>query len=222
MTRDLRPPRTLDAGIRCWLQSSPKRVSRPPSFPPPLLSLERKLHVLVVAGLVAVAGCSASQSAPSRLPPGAVVLPYDAQGAYLFGDAIEPNAVGLLTSPSFQARQLLAERTRQAHVVTRVRVQTVTSDIIHGEPRYQLTVTEIGPPFGSAGLPGGRAELDVGPQSPAFGIVKAHDARLVGKSFIGFFRWFRGGEEPQLHWHLTSDDPETAAAIREAALTSED
>lgn len=144
-------------------------------------------------------------------------MPYDAYGAHLFGDAIEPSAVGLLVSPSFQTRQLLAERTRQAHVVTRVRVQTVTSDVIHGEPRYQLTVTELGPPFGSAGLPGGRAELEVGPRSPAFAIVKAHDAQLVGKSFIGFFRWFQGGDEPQLHWHLAADDPETATAVRETA-----
>ena len=131
-------------------------------------------------------------------------------------------AVGLLVAaPSTQARLTLAERTRQSHVVTRVRVQTVTADVIHGEPRYQLVVAEVGPPLGSAGLPGGRAELEVVPQTPAFGIVRAHDARLVGKSFVGFFRWFRAGEEPRLHWHLAADDPETLSAVREAALVAE-
>lgn len=149
------------------------------------------------------------------------MLPYDAYGAHLFGDVIEPSAVGLLISaPSPQARRLLAERARQSHVVTRVRVQTVTADVIHGEPRYQIVVTEIGPSLTPAGLPGGRAELEVVPQTPAFGIVKANDTRLVGKSFLGFFRWFRAGEEPRLHWHLASDDAETIDAVREAALPS--
>jgi len=176
-----------------------------------------------MAGLLgSVIGCTASRPPASNVPPGAVVLPYDAYGAHLFGDVIEPNAVGLLVAaPSTQARLTLAERTRQSHVVTRVRVQTVTADVIHGEPRYQLVVAEVGPPLGSAGLPGGRAELEVVPQTPAFGIVRAHDARLVGKSFVGFFRWFRAGEEPRLHWHLAADDPETLSAVREAALVAE-
>lgn len=175
-----------------------------------------------MAGLLGCAiGCSASRPPASNLPRGAVVLPYDAYGAHLFGDVIEPNAVGLLvTAPSAQARQLLAERTRQSHVVTRVRVQTITADVVHGEPRYQIIVAEVGPPLGPAALPGGRAELEVVPQTPAFGIVRAHDARLIGKSFVAFFRWFRAGEEPRLHWHLASDDPETVTAVREAALTT--
>lgn len=196
-------------------------MPHPQPLPSTPTRLVRSLRSLAAVCLLASAiGCATSGSpSASNLPPGAVVLPYDAYGAHLFGDVIEPSAVGLLTAaPSPQARQLLGERTRQAHVVTRVRVQTVTADVIHGQPRYQLVLAEIGPSLTRSGLPGGRVELEVWPQTPAFGIVKANDTRLVGKSFLGFFRWFRAGEEPRIHWHLASDDPETIDAAREAAL----
>lgn len=158
---------------------------------------------------------------PSRIPQGAVLVPYDAKAAGLFDDVIEPNAIGLFASPaSREGRIVIEERTRLSHVVTRVRVQTVTSDLVNGAPVYHLVLAALDQPLAQAALPEGRVEIEVGPATPAYGIVKSVDAGLVGRSFVGFFRWFSGGDEPRLFWHLSADDPEVVTAIREASLLS--
>lgn len=151
-----------------------------------------------------------------------MVVPYDAHGARLFDDVIEPNAIGLIvSSPSRANRGLLHERTQLAHAVARVRVQTLTADLINGVPTYHLVLAAVGQPLARAALPEGRAEVDIGPTDPGFGIVKSFETQLVGRSFVGFFRWFSAGDEPRLRFHLSADDPGVVDAVLEAALASE-
>lgn len=172
---------------------------------------------VVLGGLVA--GCSKPPVAPSRIPQGAVLAPYDARAAGLFDDVIEPNAVGLLvSSPSREGKIVLEERTRHSHVVTRARVQTVTSDLVQGVPVFHVVLAGIDAPLAHAPLPEGRVELEIGPMSPAYGIVKSLDSGLVGRTFVGFFRWFSAGDEPRLFWHLSADAPDVITAVREASL----
>lgn len=167
-------------------------------------------------------GCaSRAPSAPSEIPSGARLDRYDFEAGRLFDQIIDPKALGLLASSSSLSRTeslLLRERARRAHVVTRVRVQTVTLDSARGIAGYQLVLAAVDEPLGRAELPRGRVEIEIGPQTPAFGVAKSFDTRLVGRHFLGFFRWFLEGDEPRLHWHLTADDPESLAVAREAAL----
>lgn len=167
-------------------------------------------------------GCTKNVPPPSHIPQGAVLVPYEAYGARLFDDVIEPSALRLGgSSPSASRDFRMAERARASHVISRVRVRTVTSDLTDGVPTFHLVVAAVDSPLTRAALPEGSVELLVGPKDLAFGIVKSFDADLVGRSFIGFFRWFATPEEPRLHWHLSADTQDVAAAVRESLATEE-
>lgn len=160
----------------------------------------------------------------SRLPAGAVLVPYEAFLARVFDDVIEPGALAPTASAGSPNRPLLEERTRTAHSVSRVRVQTVTSDKVDGAPVYHLTLVAVGDPIAKSALPERRVELVIDRVTPAFGVARAFDNQLVGRSFIGFFRWFSPmaeDDEPRVHWHLSPDDPDLVASIREMSLASE-
>lgn len=190
-----------------------------------MASFLRHASVLALVGWIfGLTACAKKPLVESHLPAGATLVPYDAFLAGIFDDVIEPGAVGPMISSSTRNRPLLAERTRTAHSVTRVRVQTVTSDQVDGAPVYHVSLVAIGEPLAKSALPENRAELVIAKLTPAFGIVKAFDAQLVGRSFVGFFRWFSPmseADEPQLHWHLSPDDPDLIAALREISLGAE-
>ena len=64
-------------------------------------------------------------------------------------------------------------------------------------------------------------EIAVRDDSPAYGIVKWLDTKLIGHSFIGFFHRFAGNYEPQVRFHLSPDDPHVMAAVRDASALNE-
>jgi hypothetical protein len=64
-------------------------------------------------------------------------------------------------------------------------------------------------------------EIAVRWDSPAFGVVKWLDTKLIGRSFVAFFHRYAGPEEVELRFHLSADDPEVLAAVREAATLRE-
>jgi hypothetical protein len=65
-------------------------------------------------------------------------------------------------------------------------------------------------------------ELNIRPKSRAYGIARAFDTRLRGLTFIGFVRRFAGEEgELEIHWHLSPDTAEVAAAVKEAVALGE-
>jgi hypothetical protein len=140
----------------------------------------------------------------------------------LFDDSIAPAAVGVagvVTSPRMDP--LLRERTQHAEVVERVRVSTVTVDRIGDVPTYHIGLMLASEPLAGRRLPLERIELSVVRSGPAFPILQSLDAGLIGRIFVGFFRRFATADEPDLHFHLASDDPETIAAVRDASALSE-
>jgi hypothetical protein len=148
--------------------------------------------------------------------------PYDAQAAILFDDRIDGNAVGLAdvtdnprTDPTFRAR------TQSSEVVGRVRVLTVTSDLLGGKPHYRVSLVFLAPPLVQRGINDDHVEVSVGSSSAAYGVVKWLDAALIGRTFIGFFRRYAEGEEPAIHFHLAADTPLVLAAAREADMLGE-
>jgi hypothetical protein len=66
-----------------------------------------------------------------------------------------------------------------------------------------------------------RVEIAVRSDSPAFGVVKWLDTRLIGRTFVGFFRRYAGTEDAELRYHLSADSPDVLTAVHEAAALSE-
>ncbi|MCC6552595.1 MAG: cobalamin ABC transporter substrate-binding protein [Polyangiaceae bacterium] len=187
---------------------------------PALVSLA--LALAASAGLT-TAGCAGSGQ-DAQGPEDASGLPaWDAHARELFDDNIDAAAVGLtMEGPAPRSDPYLRERAQTADVVARVRISTVTVDSIGDESTYHLGIQIGYPPLVKPQLPDQTFELIIRSTSRASGIAKAFDARLRGLTFVGFIRRFAGeGGEPEIHWHLAPDTPETAAAVKEAVALGE-
>ncbi len=141
----------------------------------------------------------------------------------LFDDRIDPNAVGLAdvaatprTDPVFKARAQAAE------AVARVRVATLSVDSAASKPIYRVSLVQVaGGVVAQRGLTDERIEIVVRTDSPAFGVVKWLDTRLIGKTFVGFFHRYGGTDDVELRFHLSADSPDVFAAAHEAAALRE-
>lgn len=172
--------------------------------------------------LVAALSAVACGSQAAAAPPAQNFPVYGGNAVQLFDDRIDPTAVGLAdVAENPRTDATLRARTQNAEVVGRTRVSTVSVDSIGGRPVYRLRFTFIEPPLVSRGFSGGQIEVAIGDDSPAFGIVKWLDTKLIGHSFIGFFHRFAGNYEPQVRFHLSPDAPQVMAAVRDASALSE-
>jgi hypothetical protein len=151
-----------------------------------------------------------------------VLAPYAGPDLELFDDRIDPVAVGV-ADVAMHARTdpVLRKRTQRADVVTRVRVSTVTVDAVNGEPVYHVTLQLADAPMVRHRASDSRIDLAIRQQSPSFGLVKWLDTRIIGRTFVGFLRQFAGSEETELHFHLSPDDAEVAAAVKDATALEE-
>lgn len=171
---------------------------------------------------VLVASCG-GPTATAQAPQSPQEFPvYGNSAAQLFDDRIEPMAVGLAgVENDPRLDPILRQRTQNAEVVGRTRVTTVNIDSVGGKPVYRLRFKLLDPPVVARGFTSDQLEVAVADDSPAFGIVKWLDARLIDYSFIGFFRRFAGNPEPQVRFHLSADDPQLMAAVRDASALRE-
>lgn len=177
---------------------------------------------LRVIGLLATLSTAACAGRPAAAPTPQNLPVYAGNATQLFDDRIEPTAVGLAdVSENPQTDPMLRARTQNAEVVGRTRVSTVSVDSVGGKPVYRLRFTFVEPPVAIRGFSGNDVEIAVRDDSPAFGIVKWLDTKLIGHSFIGFFRRFAGAYEPEVRFHLSPDDPRVLAAVRDASALSE-
>ena len=140
----------------------------------------------------------------------------------MFDDRIDPTAVGLADVPeSPRTDPVLRSRTQSAEVVVRTRVSTVNVDLASGKAVYRLLFTFAETPIVARGFSGNQIEIVVRDDSPAFGIVKWLDTKLIGHSFVGFFHRFAGKDEPEVRFHLSPDDPQVLGAVRDASALIE-
>lgn len=185
-------------------------------------SLLRAAALLFMVGLTAgVDGCDATPTAVA--PPSASLPRWEGHLRQLFDDNIDPAAVGLsMEGPSPRSDPFLRERAQTSEVAARVRVQTVTVDSVGEQVSYHLGLQVGVPTLTEAKIPDRSFELSIKPTSGAFGIAKAFDARLRGATFIGFIQRFASeGGETEIHWHLSADTAEVAAAVKEAVALRE-
>jgi hypothetical protein len=158
------------------------------------------------------------------------LLPYAGRATELFDDVIEPAAVGYGgadTGGSPKDNALLRERTQTGDAVVRARVVTVTSEPeAHGDEwRIGLKTLET---VAGKHPPEGEFTFVVQGSTPAAGIVRTLEARLIGSTFVVFLRQFERarkdaaeGSAAQLHFHFAKDDKDELGAVREASLLGE-
>lgn len=178
-------------------------------------------------GLVTVLGAAVAGCGPSRNPN----MTYHASGlplwqgtaADLFDDNIDPAAVGLsMEGPSPRSDRFLRARAQTADVVARVRVNTVTVDSVGDDTTYHLGVQVGVPTLTKPRIEDRSFELVIRPGGRSYGVAKAFDARLRGMTFVGFIGRFATADgEPEIHWHLSADTAEVAAAVKEAVALGE-
>jgi hypothetical protein len=167
-------------------------------------------------------GMACGAAHPTVAAPAAPSPPYDAQAARLFDDRIDGNAVGLAdvtdnprSDPTFRAR------TQNADLVARLRVLTVTTDLIGGKPLYHVALGFVAPPLVQHDFREDHVEISVRSNSAAFGVVKWLDVGLIGHTFVGFFRRYSEGDDLAMRFHLAADTPSVLAAAREADMLRE-
>jgi len=184
---------------------------------------------LVAAGItyagvvlsVLLCGCGPSQPASSAAGAGA--SRWEGHAREVFDDNIDPAAGGLtMEGMSPRTDVFLRERAQTADVVARVRVQTVTVDSVGEQQTYHLGIQIGVPTLTAAKVPDRSFELSIKPSSGAFGLARAFDARLRGRTFVGFVKRFSGDDgEVEVHWHLAADTAEVVQAIKEAVALRE-
>lgn len=183
-----------------------------------------RLALALLAAVGPAAGCAAAQDrGATPADPLAGLRPWEGHDRDVFDDNIDPAAVGFsLDGPSPRADRFLRERAQTADVVARVRVSTVTVESIGEQSTYHLGIQVGYPPLATPRVPDRSFELHIRPSSRAYGLAKALDARLRGLTFIAFIRRFAGEDgEPEIHWHLSPDTAEVAAAVQEAVALGE-
>jgi hypothetical protein len=197
----------------------------------------RNFPLILLLGLVCMLsslGCGGSGTGPGSNAATKDFPPYQGKAVTLFDDLIDPNAVGLAdVAAKPRTDPVLRARAQTAEAVARVRVATVSVDSVGGKPIYRLSL-DIG--TGSIvrrGFNDDRVEIAVRSDSPAFGVVKWLDTRLIGRTFVGFFhRYAAGGptglpsnadgaEDILLKFHLSADAPDVLTAVYEATALSE-
>jgi hypothetical protein len=175
----------------------------------------------MLAAGVGSAGCDLSE--PARNASTLALPHWEGHAKDVFDDIIDPAAVGLsLDGPSPRQDRNLRERAQTADVVARVRIQTVTVDSVGDQQTYHIGIQVGVPTLTEAKVPDRTFELSIRSTSNSFGIARSFDARLRGKTFVGFVKRF-GAEDGELavHWHLAPDTAEVVAAVKEAVVLRE-
>ncbi|MBK8938964.1 MAG: cobalamin ABC transporter substrate-binding protein [Polyangiaceae bacterium] len=176
----------------------------------------------VAALALFTAACSPSGPGPAG-PAKTLGLPlWQGPERELFGDEIDPAALGILPPKPPRKDQTLWARSQRAEIVGRVRVQTVTVDSRLGQATYHLGLQFANPLLAESKLEDRTFEVTIEAGDPSYGLVKAQDTALQGKTFVGFVRRYAGQDDEIVnHFYLAPDSADVAAVVLEAVAVQE-
>jgi hypothetical protein len=166
-----------------------------------------------VFAVVTALGCGAPSpravSAVEGLPE------YSPEETSIFGDILAPPVFGLASEVPGERDPKLADRTHHADAVVRVRVATVSEQLLAGTQGFTIVLAVETPPI--LGIPPENPlELQLSRGSPSFAMVQAQGSALVGRRFILFLRHYSHRGERVVHWHGEGDTPAFEEAIHRA------
>ncbi len=176
---------------------------------------------MTVAASPLVGGCGATEGPGPVSARASGLPPWQGTPKDLFGDEIDSAALGFIPPKNPRKDQSLWARSTASEVVGRVRVQTVTVDSRGGDATYHLGI-RFAEPVLAGSIPDREFELTIEPRDPAYGLVKALDTGLQGKTFVGFVKRFASPEdEVEVHFYLAPDSAEVASVVQEAVAVRE-
>lgn len=147
--------------------------------------------------------------------------PYTAEAAALFDDTLASEIFGVPgaeQTPAHQQRRLYG-RVSEADVIVPVRVATVTRDGIGEHVRYNLSLAPIADPL--RGSTEGTVEVEVGPTSPSFALVRSEDTRLVGRQLLLLMKRFDESGVTTNHFRGEPATPENIERVRKLMALDE-
>jgi hypothetical protein len=172
--------------------------------------------------MLVLAACGGNTPEPQS--PDHPLPAYVGHATELFDDSIEPMAVGLPMDPSAtpQGDPRVRERTQVGDAVVRARIRTVTSKAEDRGTSWQVGLHVVERLAGTGPLDADFT-LAVSPTDSAAGIVRAYEARLIGKTFIVYLRQFAHpgappGDPGDLRFHVAGDDADQLSAVKAAVL----
>jgi len=179
----------------------------------------------LLAGLLSVGtlACSADE-APGPVSARASGLPsWQGNDKDLFDDEIDPAALGFTAAKNPRKDQALWARAQSSDVAGKVRVQTITVDSRGGDATYHLGLQFAEPALATKpGVVDRVFDVTIEPRDPAYGLVKALDTGIQGKTFVGFVKRFASADdEVEVHFFLAPDSAEVAAVVQEAVAVQE-
>jgi hypothetical protein len=140
----------------------------------------------------------------------------------LFDDQIDPAALGFMPGKAARRDETLWARAQASEITGRVRIQTVTVDSRGGDARYHLGLRFANQLLAPTSLEDRDFEVTIDTRDPAYGVAKALDTGLQGRTFVGFLKRFAGADDQvEVHFFLAADSAEVAAAVQEAVAIKE-
>ncbi|MBI2392498.1 MAG: hypothetical protein HYV09_23135 [Deltaproteobacteria bacterium] len=177
----------------------------------------RPITQLVIAATLAIAaaaGCTPSPKGPQG--PTRPIASWAGDEAKLLDDGIDVGAVPLGDAAPARdeaSEELVPQRIEASDGVVVAKVIAVSAEPLSDKRkrfRVELSVTET-----LAGkAPGATLELEIAPNGPAFGTVRALDARLIGRRLVVFYRRYVSEDgEAITHFHLSPPTKEMLEAV---------
>jgi hypothetical protein len=180
---------------------------------------------LLLIGLAGSCGVGCAGEAGPPEPESAKKLglsPWQGPEKELFADEIDPAALGFVPPKAPRRDPAMWARAQKAEIVGRVKVQTVTVENRLGDLTFKLGLRFATPLLAATELEERDFEVTVEPRDPSYGIVRALDTGLQGRTFVGFVRRFAGADDQvDVHFYLAPDSADVAAAVQEAVAVQE-
>jgi hypothetical protein len=182
------------------------------------MSTLAKVLTMALVSAAPALGCGADTSPKA---PSQSLARFEGQQMVLFDDTIDPAALGLSMDGLSPAQNPhLRSRALEADLVSRMRIQTITRDVVGAKTMYTVTLQVAVPPLMPARLELTTFDILVHQHDPAFGMVQKLDSDplLRRATFVGFVRRFADAAGPKWHWHLTADQENVIQVIQEIAM----
>lgn len=177
--------------------------------------VSRRLCVVALAALVSVGAACTPPKAPSG--PTRPQSEWAGPEAQLLDDGIDVGALPLGDTPPGRdeaSEELIPRRMDVSDAVVLAKVIAVSTEPIGAnKKRYRLELATVETLSGTA--PDHAIVLTVEPSAPAFGTVRALEARLIGRKLVMFFRQYAAedGGDPITHFHLSAPTKPVLEAV---------
>jgi hypothetical protein len=185
--------------------------------------LPRSLLALVAATSLALAACPSSNH--TRVIDGHPIAGWSGAEATLFDDGIDvgalPAAANVEATRDETNDAMIGARLRDADGVVIAKVKGLTREPVGEKTRFVVELAVEGEPL-SGKSPGDALVLRIGPESPAFGTIRARESDLVGRRVVVYFRIYAPSEgsdaqEAIVHFHLSGTAPALLEEIKKQA-----